>query len=191
MARAQEPRVLRSPLSRRRTLFGLGALGGLLLSVACAPKVFAERTPGYDLESAKTYAWVTEDLVLIEFGDAQPNVRTKDNERRVRAAVDRELAARGFTKVPRDEATLLVSFSVDVRIRYRVEGGQGNAVTGAGGPGEPQTKGTLNIYLLDRAQETEVWHGSVSEWLAKSDDPDTVVNDAVGRIMAVYPNQRP
>jgi hypothetical protein len=166
----------------------LGA-GLLLSSAACAPKVLAERTASYDFAAATTYAWITEDLVLIELGDPQPNVRTKDNELLVRAAIERELAARGLTKAPREEADLLVSFSVGVRIRYRLEGGQGNAVTGAGGPGEPQTKGTLNIYLLDRAQQVEVWHGSTSKWLRKSDDPKTVVDQAVASIMAVYPNE--
>lgn len=174
--------------SRRRALALLGA-GLLLSSAACAPTVLAERTANYDFAAATTYAWITDDLVLIELGDPQPNVRTKDNELLVRAAVERELAARGLTKAPREEAELLVSFSVGVRIRYRVEGGQGNAVTGAGGPGEPQTKGTLNIYLLDRAQQIEVWHGSTSKWLSKSDDPKAVVDQAVASIMAIYPNE--
>jgi hypothetical protein len=168
----------------------LGA-GLLLFSAACAPKVLAERTANYDFAAATTYAWITDDLVLIELGDPQPNVRTKENELLVRAAVERELAARGLTKAPRDEADLLVSFSVGVRARYRLEGGQGNAVTGAGGPGEPQTKGTLNIYLLDRAQQIEVWHGSTSKWLRKSDDPKAVVDQAVASIMVVYPNEAP
>jgi hypothetical protein len=176
--------------SRRRALALVGA-ALLLSSAACAPKVHAERTANYDFAAATTYAWITEDLVLIELGEPQPNVRTKDNEQRVRAAVERELAARGLTKVPKEDADLLVSFSVGVRVRYRLEGGQGNAVTGAGGPGEPQTKGTLNVYLLDGAQQTEVWHGSTSKWLRKSEDPDAVVNQAVAKIMAVYPNEAP
>jgi hypothetical protein len=189
MARAADPRALARP-SRRRALALLGA-GLLLASVACAPKVLAERTPGYDLESAKTYAWITDELVLIQLGEDQPNVRTKDNERRIRAAVDRELAARGFTLAPRDQAALLVAFSVGVRIRYRLEGGEGNPVTGAGAPAKPQTKGTLNIYLLDRALETEIWHGSTSKWLRKSDDPGVVIDQAVAKIMAVFPNDSP
>lgn len=176
--------------SRRRALSLLG--GGLLLAcAACAPAVLAERTAGYDLEAARTYAWITDELVLIERGDPQPNVRTKDNEVLLRAAIDRELGARGLALAPRDQAELLVSFSVGVRIRYRLEGGEGNAITGAGSPSEPQTKGTLNVYLIDRAQQREVWHGSTSKWLRKSDDPKAVVDQAVGKIMAVYPNAAP
>lgn len=174
--------------SRRATL-GLLATGLLLAGPACAPKVHAERTPGYDLEAAKTYAWVTEELVLIELGEDQPNVRTKDNERHLRAAIDEELAARGFQQVPRDQAELLVAFSVGVRVRYRVEGVDDRSAVTATGPGEPQTKGTLNIYLLDRAQEKEVWHGWTSKWLHKGDDPAVVIDEAVSKIMAVYPGE--
>jgi hypothetical protein len=166
-------------------------VGLLLASAACAPAVQAERTASYDFTSATTYAWITEDLVLIELGEPQPTVRTKDNERRIRAAIERELAARGMTKVPHDQATLLVSFSVGVRIRYRLDGGEGTGMNALGSPSEPQTKGTLNIYILDRVQQHEVWHGSTSKWLQKSDDPDKVVNDAVAAIMAVYPNAAP
>jgi len=178
--------------SRRRALALVGA-GLLLVSAACAPAVQAERTANYDFAAATTYAWITEDLVLIELGEPQPNVRTKDNERLIRAAVERELGARGMTKAPHDQATLLVSFSVGVRIRYRVEGGEGtsSSINSVGSPSDPQTKGTLNIYLLDRAQQHEVWHGSTSKWLRKSDDPETIVNEAVGNVMAVYPNAAP
>jgi hypothetical protein len=145
----------------------------------------------YTFAAATTYAWITEDLVLIELGEPQPNVRTKDNERYVRTAIERQLMGRGMTKAPKEEADLLVSFSVGVRVRYRLEGGQGNAVTGAGAPAEPQTKGTLNIYLLDRAQQVEVWHGSTSKWLRRSESPQAVINQAVEKIMAVYPNEAP
>lgn len=178
--------------SRRRALALVGA-GLLLASAACAPAVQAERSAGYDFASANTYAWITDDLVLIELGEPQPNVRTKDNELRIRAAVERELAARGLTKVPHDQAALLVSFSVGVRIRYRVEGGEGPnpSINALGSPSQPQTKGTLNIYLIDRAQQHEIWHGSTSKWLRKSDDPDAIVNEAVAKVMSVYPNAAP
>ncbi len=159
-------------------------------AAACAPKVYAQRTAAFELEAAKTYAWITDELVLIEFGNDQPMVRTKDNEQRVRAAIDRELASRGFSAVERSEADLLVAFSVGVDVRHRLEGGNGTAVT-TDGPGTEQTKGTLNIYLLDPEGQKQVWHGWVSKWLAKTDDPEAVINTAVGKIMGAYPNNAP
>ena len=181
-------------LSRRRALGAIAA--GLLVLGGCAgTKVRAERYPGFDLESAKTYAWITDDLVLIDFGEAQPRERTKENEQLIRAAVDRELVARGFELVAAEEADVLVAFSVGLRTRYRLEGGPGTAIS-MDGPGETQTEGTLNVYLIDRVGSDhevfrEVWHGWATKPLDPSDDAKTVIDQAVSRIMAVYPGAAP
>ena len=157
---------------------------GLAGCAASAPVV--EKDAAYDFAAVTTYAWVTDEPVLITFGEDQPNVRTKDNELRIRAAIERELSARGMEKVEADGAAVLVAFSVGTRMRYRLEGGDRPSEF-TDGPGEKQTQGTLNIYLLDRATDREVWHGSMSKWLKKSDDPDAIVNEAVGKIMARFP----
>lgn len=171
----------------RRRLPGLTTLAlvaGLAAPTAlgCAPKVEQSELPSFDFSSSRTYAWVTDDLILIEFGDPQPNVRKESNEILIREAMDRELAAKGYTKVGHDEADLLVAFSVGVRMRYRVEG-----VDLGGQPGDPQTKGTLNIYALDRETTREVWHAYMSKWLSKADDPKTVIDNAVNQILAQFP----
>lgn len=166
-------------------------MAGLLVLGGCAGiKVNAERAPEFDLESAKTYAWITEDHVLIQFGKDQPRIRTKDNEKLIRAAVSTELGKRGFSAAPYEEADLLVAFSVGLRTRYQLEGGPGTAIS-MDGPGETQTEGTLNIYLLDRVAEREVWHGWATKPLDPNDDPQTVIDEAVTRIMAVYPGTAP
>lgn len=160
---------------------------GLLTATGCASSTpVVEKDTSYDFAAISTYAWVTDEPVLITFGDDQPNVRTKDNEMRLRAAIERELAARGMEKVEADGATVLVAFSVGTRMRYRLEGGDRTS-NFTDGPGSKQTQGTLNIYLLDRETDREVWHGSTSKWLKKTDDPDAIVNEAVGKIMARFP----
>lgn len=160
---------------------------GLLSVAGCASSAATvDKDASYDFAGVATYAWVTDEPVLITFGDDQPNVRTKDNEMRLRAAIERELAARGMDKVDAEGASVLVAFSVGTRMRYRLEGGDRTS-NFTDGPGQKQTKGTLNIYLLDRATDREVWHGAVSKWLKKTDDPDAIVNEAVGKIMARFP----
>lgn len=177
--------------SRRGALRCIGA-AALVTALAglsgCAAKIQAERVASYPLEERKSYAWVTEDPVLIKIGDPQPNVRTQENEKLLRAAIDRELAARGFSVVGPEEAELLVAFSVGTTMRYRLEGPGPGTTVGAIQPGTKQTKGTLNIYLFDRASAQQVWRGWTSKWLSKSDDPAAVANDAVSAIMAAYPN---
>ncbi len=157
------------------------------LAVGCASSTpVVEKDDAYDFSAVSTYAWVTDEPIMITFGDDQPTVRTKDNELKIRAAIERELGTRGMAKVEADAAQLLVAFSVGTRMRYRLEGGdRSSSVTD--GPGDKQTKGTLNIYLLDREADKEVWHGSTSKWLEKGDDADVVINEAVGKIMSVFP----
>lgn len=151
-----------------------------------APTVQQEQAPGYDVAGAKTYAWITEDLVLINFGENQPTIRTQDNEKLIREAIDRELAAQGRTKVASEEAQVFVAFSVGVRTRYALEGGPGTAVA-MDGPGQSQVEGTLNIYLMDQQTNQEVWHGWASKTLNKGDDPKTVIDEAVSLIVATLP----
>lgn len=172
-----------TPLSRRRLLFLLG-----VASIGCAGKVHTEASEGYDVAAFATYAWATDELVMIRVGDDQPQVRTEANERRLRAAIDAELAERGYTSVAREQADLLVAFSVGTRVRYRLEGGPDSWIASLR-PGEKQTKGTLHIYVLHRGEDKEAWHGWTSKWLSPGDDPDAVVRDAVARVMAKLPTR--
>ncbi len=157
-------------------------------AVGCGAKLQAERAQDYPLEERTRYAWVTEEPVLIQIGEPQPNVRTAANEKNLRAAIDRELGSRGFSLVAKDEAELLVAFSVGTAMRYRIEGGGPGTSVGGIQPGAQQTKGTLNIYLFDRATAQEVWHGWTSKWLSKAEDPVAVADGAVATVMTMYPN---
>ena len=100
---------------------------------------------------------------------------------------ERELEERGFTPVDHDDAELHVAFTVSTERRYRLEGGRDSWIAGLE-PGEKQTKGTLHLYLLDSDEGHQIWHGWTSQWLAKDDDPDAVVADAVHRIAADLPD---
>ncbi|MBL4688408.1 MAG: DUF4136 domain-containing protein [Nannocystaceae bacterium] len=158
---------------------GLGAAG-------CMPKVNVHEAPEFEARAPTSFAWVTDELILIQFGAPQPAIRNEANEILIREAVDRELAAKGYERTTAAEADLLLAFSVGVRVRYRMEGADL-----ANGPGETQTKGTLNIYALDRQAHKEVWHGNATRWLGKSEEPKDVVDRAVGRILETFPAAAP
>lgn len=164
----------------------LSAVLCLGLAHGCAAKVHDEVEPGYDLTAFDSYAWVTEEPVLIKLGDSQPNVRTPENEARLRKAIDAALAARGLSKVAFAEADVHVAFSVGTQVRYRLEGGRDSWVAGLE-PGVKQTKGTLHVYLMHPGDEKEIWHAWTSRWLDKSEDPDVVVRDAVAKVMSRFP----
>ena len=175
---------------RRVSMIGRGFVGACslvaMLTMGCAAAVHHDVTACSDVAAMRTYAWITDDPVLIQLGDRQPAVRTQANEQRLRAAIDDALARRGFTRVAREDADLHVAFSVGTRTRYRLEGSS-NSWVGGLVPGEKQTKGTLHIYLLQPDGGSEIWHGWTSQWLAKDDDADVVVHDAVTRIAKELP----
>jgi hypothetical protein len=157
-----------------------------VMTTACATAAHHETTACSAVSTPRTFAWITDDPVLIQLGERHPSVRTEDNERRLRTAIDRELEHRGFTRVERDDAELHVAFSVGTERRYRLEGGRDSWIAGLE-PGRKQTKGTLHVYLLEPGEGNEIWHGWTSQWLSTDDDPDAVVTDAVRRVADELP----
>jgi hypothetical protein len=156
------------------------------LTTACATTVHHETTACSAVSAPHTFAWITEDPVLIQLGERHPAVRTEDNEQRLRGAIDRELERRGYTRVAKGDAELHVAFSVSTQRRYRLEGARDSSLASLE-PGRKQTKGTLHIYLLEPDEGNEIWHGWTSQWLSTADDPDAVVTDAVRRIADELP----
>lgn len=142
-----------------------------------------------DFSAYGSYAWVTDELTLIGTGMGNPRIRNEDNERRIRAAVDSALASKGFEKVALDEADLVVAFVVGTREQLRLEGGGGSTYSLLTTKDASSTyyQGSLSIDLFDGASRRQVWHGWVSKPLQAEDDPDTVINAAVARIMEQFP----
>src|SRR5688500_3507006 len=114
------------------------------MATGCATAVHHETTACAVLSTPHTFAWVTQDPVLIQLGQRHTGVRTEANERRLRHAIEHELEGRGYTRAAHDEAELHVAFAVGTQRRYRLEGGHDSWIAGLE-PGEKQTKGTLHI----------------------------------------------
>ena len=148
-------------------------------------KAKTEYAAGTDFSKYQSYRWITEDLVLIQSGTGNENIRNVENEKRIRAAVDRELSAKGLSKAT-EEADLVIAFSVGTKVRYRVEGGDRFSVV-TGGPGEKVTRGTLTLYFFDPRTDKQVWEAWTSKDLVAGEDPDSVINAAVGLLMAQFP----
>jgi hypothetical protein len=169
----------------------------LLLALALASplpgcarvKFGSEHDHGVDFSNYQTYAWVTDDLVLIGAGMGNPRIRNEENEKRIRAEVDAALEAKGFAKVDREEADLIVAFVVGTREQLRLEGGGGHSYSMLTTKDVESTyyKGSLSIDLFDGASRQQVWHGWVSKPLEPDADPDAVIKAAVARIMAQFP----
>ena len=164
------------------------ALALPLSSLSCAKQMQAETKVAEDVDFARyqSFRWLTDDLVLIQAGTGEERIRNVDNEKRIRAAVERELAAKGLQKVEGDEAQLVIAFTVGTKVRYQIQGGT-TALDVATADPETVTRGTLTLYFFDRESQAQVWSAWTSKDLEPGSDPDAVINAAVAVLMQEFP----
>jgi hypothetical protein len=151
--------------------------------------VETEYAEGTDFCQYQTYRWITDDLVLIQSGTGNERIRNVENERRIRAAVDRELADKGLHKAEGDDAQLIVAFTLGTKVRYHIQGGAFYDIATA--PSAAYTRGVLTIYLFDRASGQQIWSASTRKDLEPGDDPDAVINVAVNVLLTEFPPTQP
>lgn len=158
-------------------------------SIGCAQKmsVETEYVKAIDFSKYQTYRWMTDDLVLIQLGTGDAKIRTVENEKRIRAAVERELEAKGLEQATaQQEADLVIAFTVGTKVRYQIQGG----VTGldlVAAPNATITRGVLTLYVVDAATDTQIWSAWTKKDLEPGTDPDTVINAAVSALMNKFP----
>ncbi len=154
----------------------------------CSKAMTAETAYAQDVDFSqyRSYRWITDDPVLIQPGIGNASIRNVENENRIRAAVDRELASRGLHKAEGDEAQLIVAFSLGTRIRYQVQGGA-TSLDMVAGEAAHVTRGELTLYLFDRASDRQVWSAWTKKDLEVGDDPEATINVAVSLLLAAFP----
>lgn len=165
-----------------------------LVLPACGGKAMKAETTyaeGHDFAQYQSYRWLTDDLVLIQSGTGNERIRNVENEKRIRAAVERELEAKGLRKVEGDgeEAGLVIAFTVGTQVRYKLQGGGGMTFDMVTSEAASVTRGTLSLYLFDAASSAQVWEAHTTKDLEPGEDPDPVINAAVAVLMAEYPPQ--
>jgi hypothetical protein len=178
------------PLCR---VFVVLALALVTFSVGCTRQMraWAQYSEDVDFAQYQTYRWVTDDLVLIQTGSGDPAIRTIENEKRIRAAVDRELAAKGLEKVEGDDAQLAVAFTVGTKVRYKLSGAGGNEFDIITSEADSVTRGTLTMYVFDRARQEQIWSAWTKKDLEPGTDPDAVIDAAVAVLMDEFPDRSP
>ncbi len=125
---------------------------------------------------------------------------------RIRRAVERSLAARGYAKTSTGEGSFGVGYhgfiqaKVDIQTIDRYYGygpGWGRYGAGYGGVAtetyvDQYDEGTLIIDIVDRSSQKLVWRGSTSARIRESDTPaerDERTQAAVDAILAEFPPQ--
>ena len=180
-----------APTMPGRRLALLLALAGAAGAPACANRIHhhAEYERGRDYSALRTYAWITDAPMIGQSPDAANLKDPAAAEARIRGAVEHQLGARGFTKVPREGADFLVAFSLGLRVTevalgYNAE--EFGLVWHSKG-GETHRKGELSIDLFDPKTRAHIWHGSAAKQITESDDPGTLVDQAAALILSQFP----
>jgi hypothetical protein len=170
--------------------------GGLALAMLnCAPavRVNTDYDVSYNFAKARSYAWVS---VNDKFGDSTLVGR------RIKNAINHELANRGLTETTADEnPDFIVAYHTGLHDKSQIVDWGGTWGYGYGPWYTPiypsyrvenYTEGTLVIDIVDWNSKQMIWRGMGTKVIdpQPKPDPDRVtrnVNDAVARIMAGFP----
>lgn len=153
-----------------------------------------------DFSAFRSFAWVTEPPVVVAETDMPISAL---NLRRIKEAIEGELAAKGFDQVPdRAAADFVVSATVGARDRidldvypdpYRRAWAwhsrfYGNGFGAAVGV-DRYTEGTLAIDVFDERSKQAVWHGWAAKRITNADiaDASEPIRRAVAAILADFP----
>lgn len=187
------------------------AIVSLLILILCglpacsSMKIHSDWDPAFDFSTLGGWAW--SDQPHRSAGD--PMIQTDTLfEDRVKSAVERQLAAKGYRQVDDTAADFQVSFFLVVEDQVNVTTVNNHYGYGAGGPGyhsgwgyghggfgsqtfvDQYQVGTLIVDLTTSEPTTLVWRGSASARLATKTTPEKSekkINEAVTKVFARFP----
>lgn len=187
-----------------RNALAAAALLALLAACATGPEIRTQSVPELDLSRYSTYNYVEHP------GTDRGNYRSITT-RYLEEAVDRQMAARSFTKS--DHPQLLIDFHTSQRQRLQGEigpfpdwGGWGWGWGWGWGPGwwgpgpgpwglggwndiEAYTEGTLTIDVIDAHTRDAIWSGSAVSRVERAalEHPRGSIDETIDRIFAKFP----
>ena len=183
-----------------RTSF-LCLAAAVLLSGCSSVSVKRDYDESFDFSALKTYAWKHD--VQPETG--VPRIDNDLNDRRIRAAVNEDLQAKGFILAD-DKAAAHFHVEYFMEFQQRIDStggtvsfGVGRSVgssTGAGlgwssgGTISDYEEAQLTIDIIDPAAERTIWRGRGKRRSSSSSNPEKITKqtrDAVTRILKKFP----
>ena len=183
-------------------VFAARVLGALLVATLCgcaSLTVSSDYDPSFDFSDYRTWSW----LPGPQGGSEDPRIANELVDDRVRAAVEKQLTARGYelrsTGTPdfRVRYHAAVEDAVDVRMLNRSYG----YGPGWGGPrggvvtetyARKYEQGTLILDIVDANSEKLVWRGFAQAEVDRSATPEQRrqrIGDAIRQILAGFPPQ--
>lgn len=170
----------------------LVAMGGL---AACSstprPNFRTEAAPNAPISSYRTYAWAFEGMPRGATGNAL-------TYQRVRQSLESSLNSAGFSSAPREQADMVVAFTLGARDRIDVTnwGSVGTTWPRYGRPTSmgwsmtysqvdvrTVTEGSLAIDIFDGTTSQPVWQGIASHSLRNSGASDELIDAATSGLV--------
>jgi hypothetical protein len=176
-----------------------GCAVALLLLAGCASflSVNSDKYPQADFSGYRSYAWIDSDPQIRPRGE-QARISALTS-RRIREAIEMELAAKGYNAVgAASAADFIVAFTVGTRDRIDAQ----SYPAPFRGPWlwdwyvnqtdlRVYREGTLSIDIFDGATRQPVWHGRARKEITGADeaDPGPVIRSAVAAILGEFPSR--
>ncbi|HEX6791913.1 MAG TPA: DUF4136 domain-containing protein [Candidatus Krumholzibacteria bacterium] len=179
----------------------LAMLGIALLAGCSSYDIKYDYDMDSNFNSFKTYKWIERTMTNAS-GSAQKALTNNSLlDKRIRGAVDNELAAKGFTlAAPNDSADVLVVYYTGAKDKIDVTD-WGYTYAGSywgGGLGRSvdvyqYTEGTLIVDMVNAGSHQLAWRGSATGVVdpdASPEQREAKINDVVHRIFQNYPPKK-
>ena len=144
-----------------------------------------EYEPNVDFSKLKTFSWFPMESIPIAAG--RPEISPKQADAEIRAAVEKELASKGFRKAEVGGADFQVAYHGIVRARVEAEKplyGQSQKFSG----GRVVREGKLTIDIVESQENVLVWRGwSVNQIEAVGEESRAAIREGVHRILQHFP----
>lgn len=178
------------------------ALAALLLTALCACstlRVNSDYDPDFDFSGFRTWSWLTGP----QAGTVDPRVANALVEERIRSALEKHMAARGFERIASGTPDFRVGYhaaiedKVDVRTVNRAYGygpawGAGRGRLATDTYVREYAEGTLILDFVDSQTNRLVWRGSAQAEVYAYTTPEQRekrIGDAVAQILEKFPPQ--
>lgn len=182
-----------------RILWLAALIGAVLAATGCSSiTVNQDFDTQADFAAYKMYTWLQQPTTAI--GDAKAAQRTNTLlDKRIRSAVDAQLASKGMTLVSENpDALVIYHTGIDQKVdvqdwgysypHYPYGGWYGGQVDVY-----EYNEGTLIIDIIDAKSDQLVWRGTATKVIdetATSEEREANLNEVLARLLAQYPPQK-
>ncbi len=163
--------------------------------------------PFASFPKAGTYAWMPGSQQLPD----DPRVDRADVDRRIRSAVERRLAAKGFTPASQDKADILIAYHAALESRLDAAAVNKNYHSWGYGPdgswgygpdrkvslgqdaGPVYEKGSIVLDIVDPGTKRLLWRGSAEAHIVvavSTEEKERRTDEAVQAILARFPPKK-